>query len=53
MNVSDMSNAKKGSHAAFNDYKDFSDLELDSQIIVATMAFFDMKSIDGKLVKDI
>jgi len=43
-----MSNAKKGPKTSFNVYKEFSDVELDAQIIVATMTHFDMKDINGK-----
>ena len=44
-----MSNAKKGPKDAFNAYKDYSDVELDAQMVLSTMTYFDMKSIDGKL----
>ncbi|XP_066918127.1 uncharacterized protein [Clytia hemisphaerica] len=46
MNVSHMTNAKRGPHHAFNDYKDFSDVELDAQILAATMAYFNMETVD-------
>lgn len=32
----------------FNAYKEFSDVELDAQIVVSAMTYFQMKNIDGK-----
>lgn len=49
MNVLHCSNAKKGPHQAFNAYKDFSDKELNAQVIAATMTHFQMQSYDGEL----
>lgn len=48
MNVTNMSNAKKGPVMGFNAYKEFSDVELDAQIVVSAMTYFQMKNIDGK-----
>lgn len=48
MNVLHSSNAKKGPHQAFNAYKDFSNKESNAQVVAATIAYFQMKSIDGK-----
>jgi len=42
-----MSNAKSGPKDAFNAYKDFSDVELDAQIVASAMLHFEMKDIDG------
>jgi len=47
LNVSHMSNAKKGPRNSFNAYKEFSDVELDAQIVVATMTHFGMQDING------
>lgn len=47
MNVNSTSNAKKGPHDNFNSYKDFSDIELNSQIACATMEHFNMKEFEG------
>ena len=47
LNVTNMTNAKKGPKDAFNAYKDFSDVELDAQIVAATMVHFNMETIDG------
>ncbi|XP_066929560.1 uncharacterized protein [Clytia hemisphaerica] len=46
LNVTNMTNAKSGPKKAFNAYKDFSDVELDSQIVACAMVHFDMKNID-------
>ena len=46
-----MSNAKKGPETSFNAYKEYSDVELDAQIVLCTMTYFQMKSFDGKLKK--
>ncbi len=48
MNVLHASNSKKGPHKAFNAYKEFSDKELDAQIVAATMEYFEMKEFEGK-----
>jgi len=50
LNVTNMSNAKKGPGSEFNAYKEFSDVELDAQIIACCMVHFKMKSIDGKII---
>jgi len=47
LNVTNMSNAKSGPKDAFNAYKDFSDVELDAQIVASAMLHFEMKDIDG------
>ena len=48
MNILFESNAKKGPNQAYNAYKDFSDKELNAQVIAATMTYFEMKSFDSK-----
>ena len=42
-----MTNAKTGPKDASNAHKDFSDVELDAQIVASAMVHFDMKDIDG------
>jgi len=42
------SNAKKGPAKDFNSYKDFSDVELDAQVIACSMVHFKMENINGK-----
>ena len=51
MNVTHMSNAKKGPTKDFNSYKDFTDVELDAQIITCAMTHFEMKKIEGMYPK--
>lgn len=43
-----MGNAKKGPEKDFNAFKDFTDVELNSQIILCCMVYFKMTSMDGK-----
>ena len=47
MNVTHMSNAKSGPDKKFNAFTDFTDVELDSQIIVSSMVHFGMESMEG------
>ena len=49
MNVVHMTNAKKGPKKDFNAYKDFSEVELDAQIIICCIMYFGMETIDGKI----
>ena len=53
MNVAHMSNAKKGPIKDFNAYQEFTDVELDGQILACCMVHFDMKTIDGIYLIDI
>ena len=50
MNVSHMSNAKKGPIQDFNAYQEFTDVELDAQILACCMIHFGMKTIDGNFI---
>lgn len=50
MNVAQTSNAKKGPAKEYNAYKDYSDMELDTQVIASTMAHFSMTQIEGKII---
>ena len=43
-----MSNAKKGPVLAFNAYKEFTDVELDAEIVVCVMTHFGMECVNGK-----
>ena len=43
MNVLGTTNAKKGPHKAYNAYKEYSDKELNAQIVEMTMTYFGMK----------
>ena len=47
MQVLGTSNAKQGPDKNYNAYKDFNDIETDSQIICATMEYFQMTDIEG------
>lgn len=47
MNVAHTSNAKKGPAKEYNAYKDYSDMELDSQVIASTMVHFSMTESEG------
>ena len=49
MNVLKMSNAKKGPHKSFNAFKDYSDKELNAQIVAMTMTYFQMQDYGGML----
>ena len=48
INVAHMTNAKKGPLHDMNAYKEFSDAELDAQIVAYCMVLFYMKTFDGK-----
>jgi len=47
MNVAGTSNAKKGPAKEYNAYKDYSDMELDTQVISCAMAHFSMEKMEG------
>lgn len=47
MNVLKTTNAKKGPHKSFNAYKDYSDKELNGQIVAMTMTYFQMNDYAG------
>lgn len=47
MNVANTSNAKKGPAKEYNAYKDYSDMELDTQIIASAMVHFSMTNMEG------
>ena len=48
MNVLHCSNAKKGPHNAFNAYSEFSDKELDGQIIAIALNYFGIDCVEGR-----
>ncbi|XP_066910178.1 uncharacterized protein [Clytia hemisphaerica] len=48
MNVLRCTNAKKGPHKAFNAYSEYTDKELDAQIVSIAMTYFGMKNIEGE-----
>lgn len=47
MNVAQTTNAKKGPAKEYNAYKDFSDIELDTQVIASAMVHFSMEKMEG------
>lgn len=47
MNVTHNTNAKKGAKEDFNAFKEFTDIETDSLVLVAAMTHFKMKKVDG------
>ena len=42
-----MTNAKKGPKKDYNAYKDFSDAELEAQVISCAMVHFNMEKMEG------
>lgn len=50
MNVAHTTNAKKGPAKEYNAYKDFSDIELDTQVVICSMIHFSMEKMEGKIL---